>query len=93
MGSGFDGHDRGQTPGVGEGWGGLAGCRPRGCREPDTTERLNSTSKGEDSDPSRASSGALCEGCVSSGLGEDGHTPTPPGQEAMASEENPAPTS
>ena len=62
VGSGFDGHNRGQTSGVGEGRGGLAGCRPRGCREPDTTERPNSTSKGEDSGPSRASSGHCVRG-------------------------------
>ena len=40
--TGFNGHDRGQTPGVGEGWGGLAGCRPRGHRE---LERLHANAE------------------------------------------------
>ena len=31
------------TPGVGDGQGGLACCRPWGCKESDTTERLNWT--------------------------------------------------
>ena len=31
-----------QAPGDGEGQGGLACCSPRGRKEPDTTERLNS---------------------------------------------------
>ena len=30
-----------QAPGVGDGQGGLACCRPWGCKESDTTERLN----------------------------------------------------
>ena len=30
-----------QAPGVGDGQGGLAGCRPWGGRESDTTEQLN----------------------------------------------------
>ena len=33
-----------QTPGVGDGQGGLAGCSPQGRKESDTTERLNRTS-------------------------------------------------
>ena len=32
-----------QAPGVGDGQGGLACCSPRGCKELDTTERLNWT--------------------------------------------------
>ena len=36
-----DGHGFEETPGVGDGWGGLACCSPRGCKELDTTERLN----------------------------------------------------
>ena len=36
----LNGHEFGQTPGVG-GQGGLAGCPPWGCKESDTTERLN----------------------------------------------------
>ena len=31
------------SPGVGDGQGGLACCSPRGCKESDTTERLNCT--------------------------------------------------
>ena len=58
MRTGFNGHDCGQTPGVGEGWGGLAGCRPRGHRQPDTTERPNSDNRGEGFRPVGASSGA-----------------------------------
>ena len=30
-----------QAPGVGDGQGGLACCSPWGCKESDTTERLN----------------------------------------------------
>ena len=37
----LDGHEFEQTPGDGEGQGGLACCSPRGCKESDTTERLN----------------------------------------------------
>ena len=39
----FKGHEFEQTPGAGEGQGSLACCRPRGRKEPDTTERLNSS--------------------------------------------------
>ena len=35
------GHESGQTPGVGDGQGGLACCDSWGCKESDTTERLN----------------------------------------------------
>ena len=35
------GHEFEQTPGDGEGQGSLACCRPQGCKEPGTTERLN----------------------------------------------------
>ena len=38
----FNGHELGQTPGDGEGQGSLACCSPRGHKESDTTERLNS---------------------------------------------------
>ena len=34
-------HEFGLTPGVGDGQGGLACCNSRGCKESDTTERLN----------------------------------------------------
>ena len=34
-------HEPGQTLGDGEGQGGLACCRPWGCKELDTTGRLN----------------------------------------------------
>ena len=37
----FDGHGFGWTPGVGDGQGGLACCGSWGCKESDTTERLN----------------------------------------------------
>ena len=38
-----DGHEFEQTPGVGDGQRGLACCSPWGCKERDTTERLNWT--------------------------------------------------
>ena len=34
-------HELGQTPGDGEGQGGLACCSPWGCKESDTTGQLN----------------------------------------------------
>ena len=39
----FYGHGFRLTPGVGDGQGGLACCGLWGCKELDTTERLNST--------------------------------------------------
>ena len=36
-------HGFGWTPGVGDGQGGLACCGSRGCKKPETTERLNCT--------------------------------------------------
>ena len=36
-----DGREFEWTPGVGDGQGGLACCNSWGCKEPDTTERLN----------------------------------------------------
>ena len=39
----LNGHRFGQTPGVGDGQGGLACCGSWGCKELDTTERLNGT--------------------------------------------------
>ena len=39
----FNGHEFEQSPGVGDGQGGLACYSPRGCQESDTTERLNWT--------------------------------------------------
>ena len=39
----FDGHEFEQALGVGDGQGSLACCSPWGCKEPDTTERLNWT--------------------------------------------------
>ena len=39
----FDGHEFEWTPGVGDGQGGLACCNSWGCKESDTTERLNWT--------------------------------------------------
>ena len=37
----LNGHEFEQTPGNGEGQGSLACCSPWGCKELDTTERLN----------------------------------------------------
>ena len=37
----FNGHEVEQTPRDSEGQGSLACCSPRGCKESDTTERLN----------------------------------------------------
>ena len=37
---GLDGHEFEQTPGAGDGRGGLACCSPWGCKESDMTERL-----------------------------------------------------
>ena len=37
----LDGHEFEQAPGVGVGQGSLACCSPWGCKELDTTERLN----------------------------------------------------
>ena len=37
----LDGHEFEQTPGVGDGQGGLACCSPRGHKQSDTAERLN----------------------------------------------------
>ena len=37
----LDGHEFEQTPGGGDGQGGLACCRPWGGKELDTTERVN----------------------------------------------------
>ena len=39
----LDGYGFEQAPGVGDGQRGLACCSPRGCKESDTTERLNWT--------------------------------------------------
>ena len=39
----LDGHESEWTPGVGDGQGGLACCDSWGCKESDTTERLNWT--------------------------------------------------
>ena len=39
----LSGHESEQTPGVGDGQGGLACCGPGGCKESDTTERLNNS--------------------------------------------------
>ena len=37
----LDGHEFEQALGVGDGQGSLAYCSPWGCKESDTTERLN----------------------------------------------------
>ena len=41
----LNGHELKQTPGVGDGQGGLACCSPWGCKESDMTERLNWTDR------------------------------------------------
>ena len=41
----LDGHEFEWTPGVGDGQGGLACCDSWGCKESDTTERLNWTER------------------------------------------------
>ena len=41
----LNGHEFGQTPGVGDGQGSLACCNPLGHRESDTTEQLKTNSK------------------------------------------------
>lgn len=40
-----NGHGLGQTSGHGEGQAGLARCSPRGCKESDTAEWLNSNTE------------------------------------------------
>ena len=37
----LNGHEFGWTPGIGDGQGGLAGCRSWVCKESDSTEQLN----------------------------------------------------
>ena len=37
----LNGHESEQTPGVGDGQGGLVYCSPWGCKEQDMTEELN----------------------------------------------------
>ena len=37
----LDGHEFNKALGAGDGLGGLACCSPCGCKESDTTERLN----------------------------------------------------
>ena len=44
MAGSYNAHEFEQTPGDGEGQGSLAGCRPWGCKELDTTEWLNNNS-------------------------------------------------
>ena len=39
----FNGHELGQTPGDGEGQGGLACCSPRGRKESDMTGQMNNS--------------------------------------------------
>ena len=51
----LDGHEFEWTPGVGDGQGGLACCDSWGCKELDTTERLNWT----ELNPSIAEAGGL----------------------------------
>ena len=45
----LDGHECDPAPGVGDGQGSLGCCSPWGCKELDTTERLNSERAGGDS--------------------------------------------
>ena len=37
----LNGHESEQAPGAGDGQGSLACCGPQGCKESDTSERLN----------------------------------------------------
>ena len=39
----LDGHEFEQAPGVGDGQGSLERCGPRGCKELNKTERLNTS--------------------------------------------------
>ena len=48
----LDGHEFKQVPGVGNGQGSLQCCNPCGCKESDTTERLNWTELNMGSSPS-----------------------------------------
>ena len=41
----LNGHEFEHSPGDGEGQESLACCSPRGCKDPDTTERLNNMNK------------------------------------------------
>ena len=41
----FSGHEFEQAPGDDEGQGSLAFCSPWGCKESDTTDRLNNSNK------------------------------------------------
>ena len=43
----LNGYDFDQAPGDGEGQGSLACCSPWGCKELDTTERLNNNKEGD----------------------------------------------
>ena len=43
---GFNGHELGQTPGDGEGQGGLACFSPQGLKESDMTGQLNNEQQG-----------------------------------------------
>ena len=43
----LNGHEFEQTPGDGKGQGSLACCSPWGCKESDTTEQLNNSSRNE----------------------------------------------
>ena len=45
----LNGHEFEYILGFGDGQGGLACCSPRGCKESDTTEQLNSTDSFSDS--------------------------------------------
>ena len=40
---GLNGHEYEQTPGAGEGQASLVCCSPCGCKESDTTEKLNNS--------------------------------------------------
>ena len=42
---GLNGHEFEQAPGDGEGQGSLVCCSPQGCKELDTTERLNNNER------------------------------------------------
>ena len=54
----LDGHEFEQAPGAGDGQGSLVRCSPWGCKESDTTERLNGTELAEFSVAQRR--GVMC---------------------------------
>ena len=74
----LNGHEFEETPGVGDGQGGLACCGSWGRKESDTTERLSELSPGENWDPDQGPGDTLqTQGCWWMGLQAEGRTDTP----------------